>query len=350
MNFHADENIFVQLNPFCDEYIRRNRTGISHSGNLAMEYFCLHRSENQSIQSMVELNNANKMMHSFLDIKTVFLKNLPIADEWVKLEGYNYSLNIEIYRKFQSSASDYFDLHKGSCHESSTVQIAYYLYGYVYDQLASLKFSGSCLLDSHPGNIFVLNDNFYWGEYGSELEVLRNSSEANRSLQNSVNSTIRMFDYYMEDCKISNDTIWFVGNVSTAIKKLIKLPLLEFFEGIEEVISGEVLLFPRNIQEQFYAKVGPQVHSKILSLYSNVAQLTQQNAQQDVKISELKQQNGQQDVTISELKQQNSQQDVTISELKQQNARSSNETAALKDRLAIIEAAILKLAISKNEL
>ena len=236
----------------------------------------MHKNESQRPQAYVELNYATERRH---DTSHVSLKNVPVSDKLVDLKNRDYSLYIEVYPKFQFSASQYFNISDGGCHKnSSTVQIAYYLYGYVYDQLASLKHNNKCFLDSHPGNVFVLNDNFYWGEYGSYLETILNSTEANVSLRHSFNVTMMMFQDFLESCdKTSDPSFWLVHYVTRAFENYHRTTTefspVELFEEIREVISNQVFLFPQEVQEQFYQKVGPQVHSKILSLYSDVARL-----------------------------------------------------------------------------
>ena len=247
--------------------------------NLIVAYGCLHTGGYQITQSAAEIDFGLLGMDKIVHVNTVFLKNMPVNQRMIYVRSRNLSIHVEVYRKYLCSADKYFTKHYH--HKNIDILIAYYWYGYIYDQLALLNAENLCIFDSHPGNVFVLNKKFYWGEYGISLNAIGNSNNAEEYLLGSVNKTMEMFEYFLDEC-CHNDTFFLVSRsfldyVNGAMNSYVKgdnnFILKKYLEVAMTAINFQVQLFPENRQKLFYAKVGPQVNSKLNSLFEDVAKL-----------------------------------------------------------------------------
>ena len=257
--------------------------------NLLKANGCLHIGEFQATQSVSELDYALKARDDILQVSTVFLKNVAVNQRKFNInKTNNLCLYMEVYRKYECSANQYFTKH----HQDIDVLIAYYWYGYIHDQLALLNAGKQCIYDSHPGNVFVLNGKFYWGEYGISLNAINNSNNAVEYLLGSIDSTVEMFDTFLfKYCR--NDQLF---RVALSFLKYVKnemdhyvqrdnFILTEYLEVAMTAIQMQVHLFPVARQKLFYAIVGEQVSSKVVNLFQDVADLKSQLKQDREKIA-----------------------------------------------------------------
>ena len=128
---------------------------------LGNEYACLHDNDQQKIQSMDQLNTEMLANINISQISTVFLKNPTILKKLIGVGSPDEDLylQIEIQIQYDSDAGGYFA--NEVCSKKLGLQIAYFCFGFLYDQISSLRSYGHLVSDCHLGNIFIKDSRFY---------------------------------------------------------------------------------------------------------------------------------------------------------------------------------------------
>ena len=117
---------------------------------LGNEYACLHEYERQKFQSMDQLDTEIVANIHLSQISTVFLKNPTILKKLIGVgspdEGLH--LQVELQIQYDSDAGGYFA--KEECSKELGLQIVYFCFGFLFDQISLLRSYGHLISDCHP--------------------------------------------------------------------------------------------------------------------------------------------------------------------------------------------------------